>query len=186
MGSPGLALAVSKLLDQEEEIYEQETEIALLESRIQEVDEAARQRVAQLRHAVIDLSQERERLLVKLSDEGLDTDRHAPPEHQPGQPPSDEEAMIKDINFQIRALESRLMEVTANREEKLAELNRKLKALRQQAVIRESRLAELENEVERHVSLVREQCERAPDLGEQLRLLDYVKQELVRADARRG
>jgi serine/threonine protein kinase len=177
MGSPGLALAISKLLDQEEDLYEEETEIASIESRMREIDEAARQRVGQLRHAVIDLSRQRERLLADLGKEDLEADS--------GGAPREGDGVLEDISFQIRALESRLMEVTADRESKLAQLGDELAERRKKGAVKESRLAELENEVARHIDLVRDQCEQIPELASQLRILDHVKGELIDADERR-
>ncbi len=175
LGNPGLALSMSKLLEHEEEILQQETEMALLESQMKEVDESARQRVNSLRLAVIDLSQERERL-AKV----LETD--AQEEHLVGigensntegsTAPKDDKEILNDINYQIRVLENRIMEVTKNREDKLACLGEKLSAKQRENYERETQLLELEAELARQIHFIRERCDSNPEVRRNLKILD--------------
>jgi len=195
LGSPGLALSMSRLLDHEEELYKRETEIALLESQVKEVDEAARKRVNQLRRAVIDLSQERERLVREL---GLDGG-HSSSANLRGRLPTFDEGgleggqqsvdmgspqgrqdMYNDITYQIRILESRLMEVTKDREKHIKEIEKKLAKKCQENYEWESRLSKLEGDLTRQLHLVRERCTGHPHVRQQIQVLDGFYSEMLK------
>lgn len=167
LGSPGLALSMSRLLDHEEELYQQETDIVLLESQRKEVDESARQRVNSLRLAVIDLSQERESLAKSLQQKELS-----------GVPSEEEREVLSDISYQISVLENRIMEVTKKREEKLAALGEELEEKRKLNYEGETRIAKLETELSRQLQMLREQFNSNPHLRQKMDDLDLFHSEM--------
>lgn len=99
LGSVQLIGLLGNLSDVEERVFTLETERALAESRLGELDTMVRNAAARLRFAVVDLSMERGRLL----DEGANPNVYA------------------DVDFQIRSLEQRLAGLYKNNDDKKAD-----------------------------------------------------------------
>ena len=96
LGSVELIRLLSRLSDVQEQVVSLETEIALADSRLRELDSMVRDAEARLRYAVVDLSMERGRLV----DEGAQKNIYA------------------DLDFQIRSLEQRLAGLYKKNDEK--------------------------------------------------------------------
>ncbi|MDY0003276.1 MAG: protein kinase [Polyangia bacterium] len=107
LGSVEITQALATLAELEDRTMGLETEMALAQSRIIELESVTREAESRLRHAVMDLSIERGRLM----DEG-----EVGPQ------------VIQDLDTQIRALEGRLAEVHRDQVETLAALEKAISA----------------------------------------------------------
>jgi serine/threonine protein kinase len=107
--SPELQGAVDDVREREDAEVLKQTDIALLVSQLEELDQETREPIAQLRHAVVDLRVERDNLADQSN---VDTGR------------------LQDLDYQLHALEQRLADVYADRERREAALRQELKGLR--------------------------------------------------------
>jgi len=106
LGTVGLTRLLGSLSDVEERVFSLDTERALAESRLGELDTMVRVAASRLRYAVVDLSMERGR----LQDEGADPNVYA------------------DLDFQIQSLEQRLAGLYQKIDDKKAALLEALRA----------------------------------------------------------
>jgi tRNA A-37 threonylcarbamoyl transferase component Bud32 len=100
LGTVEVTQILGSLVDVEERAIALETELAVAESRLGELDQKVREGESRLRYAIIDLSMERSRLL----DEGVSL------------------GTVADLDYQIVELEGRLAELYRVRAEKQASL----------------------------------------------------------------
>jgi tRNA A-37 threonylcarbamoyl transferase component Bud32 len=108
LASDELAQRLIRARQLEEQQLEAETELSLLQARLEQLEATGREQESQLRYAVIDLSMERDRL-----------ERVAEP--SPGQ-----QAMLADLVYQIQELEHRLLDVARKREQQLDDVDRQI------------------------------------------------------------
>jgi DNA repair exonuclease SbcCD ATPase subunit len=141
----------------EEQSAEVENELALLASRVEEVEAYGRERESQLRYAIIDLGMERGHL------EGEGT---IPPEAQ---------AMIADLAYQIGELEVRLLDVARRRETQLDEVDGLIAAQRRELDNLRANLARQDKALLRHVERQRVPASDVPDLAPTYIRLDELK-----------
>ena len=109
-GSEALAASLSTISNIEDKILGLETEVALTRSQLDEFETTMRESESRLRFAVMDLSVERGRLV----DEG----RAGPP-------------VLQDLDYQIQALETRLLQLYNDRSKEVAELVGSIEACEQ-------------------------------------------------------
>jgi serine/threonine protein kinase len=107
--SPELTAALEDLREREDAEVLAQTDIALLVSQLEELEQETREPIAQLRHAVVDLRVERDNL---ADQSGVGGDQ------------------LQDLDYQIQALEQRLADVYADRARREAALRQELEGLR--------------------------------------------------------
>ena len=127
--APPMADLLDKLLEDDKQFRALTAELAFPTARLKELEQAHRERTARLRHAVIDLSLERAR--------------------EAEQRPADQ-ARVRDLDYQIRALEERLSDAyqhgnqeAAGVAEEVSALEMRRDALERKRTQQELRLLEL-------------------------------------------
>jgi len=146
----------------EEQTAEVENELALLASRVEEVEAYGRERESQLRYAIIDLGMKRG---------GLETVETLSPEDQ---------AMIADLAYQIGELEVRLLDVARRRESQLDEVDGLIAAQRRELDNLRANLARQDKILLRHVEQQRVAATDLPDVAPAYVRLDELKTVLER------
>ncbi len=150
LGSASLTTLLSTLQDLDEQVMALETEIALLTSKQEDLDNLSRERESRLRYAVVDLSVERGRLLDE---------------------PGSDDTVLADLDYQIQMLETRIADVFKDREAQLDRVQQERDALEQRLVAAKEHQGDAETRLLRTLHEVRpEQC--PDDLGQQYRSLD--------------
>lgn len=141
----------------EEKAAEVENELALLASRVEEVEAYGRERESQLRYAIIDLGMERGRL------EGGETISPA------------NQAMIADLAYQIGELEVRLLDVARRRETQLDEVDNQIATQRRELDNLRANLARQDKTLLRHVERQRVAAADLPDVAPTYARLDELR-----------
>jgi serine/threonine protein kinase len=131
----------------EERAAEVENELALMASRVEEVEASGRERESQLRYAIIDLGMERGRL------EGSE---HISPADQ---------AMVADLAYQIGELEVRLLDVARRREIQLDEVDNQIATQRRELDNLRANIARQDKTLLRHVERQRVAATDLPDVA---------------------
>ncbi len=157
LASEELSVELQRNQRLEEQAVEVENNLALLASRVEEVENSGRERESQLRYAIIDLGMERGRL-----------------EEGPTLSPSDQ-AMIADLAYQIGELEVRLLDVARRRETQLDEVDSQIVAQRREVDNLRANLARQDKTLLRHVARQRVATDHLPDVVTAYARLDALK-----------
>ena len=142
----------------EEQAYEAETELTLLEARLEEIEASGRERESQLRYAIIDLGMERSR---------LERTKNPPPGHR---------AMLSDLAYQIGELEHRLLDVARHRETQLDEVDSQIAHQRRALEDLHASLVRQDNALLTKVLDLRDTASRLPALATAYDQLDDLRQ----------
>jgi len=157
LASEELQAELSRTQRLEEQAAEVENDLALLASRVEEIEAYGRERESQLRYAIIDLGMERGRL-----EEGEIT-------------PPEDPAVIADLAYQIGELEVRLLDVARSRETQLDEVDNQIAAGRRELDNLRANLARQDNILLRHVERQRVAAADVPDVAPAYARLDELK-----------
>ena len=152
-----LSDALDQSLRVEEQAFESETELTLLEARLEEIEASGRERESQLRYAIIDLGMERSR---------LERTKHPPPGH---------EAMLSDLAYQIGELEVRLLDVARNRETQLDEVDAQIATHRRALEDLRASLVRQDQSLLEHVLALRATAGRLPAVAKAYDQLDELR-----------
>jgi serine/threonine protein kinase len=132
LGSTELTLALTSALEAEEHVFAEEAEVALGEAQIAEADHTTDEREARLRYAVMQLSQERARMIT--SPEKVALARTLRPDGTTSSPGDDEQdTSITQIDAHIAELERRMYQLDMGRRAKVDEIEGRLDAHRRAA-----------------------------------------------------
>ncbi|MBI5477656.1 MAG: protein kinase [Deltaproteobacteria bacterium] len=132
LGSAELTLALTAALEAEEHVFAEEAEVALGEAQIAEADHTTNEREARLRYAVMQLSQERARMVV--GPDKLALARTLRPDGEEATPAVDlQDTSVSQIDAHIAELERRMYQLDQDRRARVEEIDGRLGAHRRAA-----------------------------------------------------
>ena len=132
LGSAELTLALTAALEAEEHVFAEQAEVALGEAQIAETDHTTDEREARLRYAVMQLSQERARMVAAPEKAALA--RTLRPEEESGAATVDaHDTSVSQIDEHIAELERRMYQLDQNRRARVEEIDGRLDAHRRAA-----------------------------------------------------